>query len=84
MYFVYIIKSLVNEKVYVGYTGKTVEERLKEHNSGSNKWTKSSKPFKIVYYEKFICEEDAKLREEFLKSGVGRKIKNLIVNNFGV
>ncbi len=84
MYIVYILKSLVNGKTYAGYTSKDVSERIKEHNSGSNKWTKGNRPFKLIYYETYNCESDAKLRELFFKSGIGRKLKKLIVENFGV
>ena len=79
MYFIYFAKSLKNEKIYVGSTSKKPEERLKEHNQGSNKWTKANGPFKLIYYEKFPCKDDAKSREEFYKTGFGKRIKYVIV-----
>lgn len=84
MYFVYIIKSLLNNKTYVGFSSKNVNERLKEHNAGSNKWTKGNKPFKLIYFESYVCEKDARLRENFFKSGIGRQLKKVIIANFGV
>ena len=68
---------------YVGYTSKNVDERLHEHNLGSNIWTKANSPFKLVYYESLYCKQDALHREKFLKSGMGRKIKNILINNIG-
>ena len=60
-------------------TGKEVNERLSEHNNGSNKYTRLNRPFSLIYFEKYICSEDARQREKFYKSGFGRKIRDLIV-----
>jgi putative endonuclease len=73
MYTVYVLKSLRNDKRYVGYTSKTVEVRLKEHNSGSNKFTSQNGPFTLIYTEDYETKTDAIRREKFLKSGKGRK-----------
>jgi putative endonuclease len=83
MYYIYFAKSLKNNKVYVGYTGKKPEERIKEHNQGSNYWSKLNKPLKLIYYESYFCREDAKLREEFFKMGFGKRIKKLIIQELG-
>lgn len=81
MYFVYILKSLINDSAYVGTTSQEVGLRLDEHNCGNNKWTRKYKPYKLIYYESFYCKKDAWPREKFLKSGVGNKLVKLIVNN---
>ena len=73
MFYVYVLKSLRNKKRYVGYTGKEVFIRLKEHNSGCNKFTKNNCPFEIYHTEKFEDKKSAIQREKFLKSGQGRK-----------
>ncbi len=75
-YYVYIIVSLKNGKRYVGFTSRSVEERLSEHNVGKNQWTNENKPFKLLYFEKLTCENCARLREKFSKSGQGRKISS--------
>lgn len=82
MYYVYVLKSLLNSSSYVGFTGDLVEERLTEHNCGQNKWTSKYKPYKLIYYESYYCKKDALHRELFLKSGVGNKLVKLIVENF--
>ena len=82
MHFVYIIRSQVNNKTYTGSTSVGVEKRLHQHNIGSNKWTKSNGPFELVYYETYVCKQDAILREKFYKSGIGKQIKKLILENF--
>lgn len=82
MYFVYILKSTLNSKSYVGFTSHDVNKRLKQHNIGSNIWTSKNRPFKILYYESYVCKTDAMLRERFFKSGIGKKLKKLIIENY--
>lgn len=84
MFFVYMLKSIVNDKTYIGSTSVDVGRRLMQHNIGANKWTKANGPFELVYYESYMCKTDALLREKFYKSGVGSQIKKLIVENFRV
>ena len=72
MYVVYVLRSLKDGKRYIGYTSD-LPKRLKEHNSGKTESTKRRRPFDVVYKEEFQEEEDAKTREKFFKSGVGRE-----------
>jgi len=53
---------------------------LEEHNKGSNVWTKNNKPFKLVYYETYFCDKDARNRERFYKMGFGKQIKDIIID----
>ncbi|MDD5693254.1 MAG: GIY-YIG nuclease family protein [Patescibacteria group bacterium] len=82
MYHVYILRSNKNKKTYVGFTSKQVEVRLSQHNIGSNKWTTENGPFELIYYEAYHCDKDARAREKFLKSGVGKKLVKLIKENY--
>ena len=82
MYFVYILRSIKNKKTYVGSTDKLPDERLYEHNTGSNEWTRYNKPFELIYCEGYYCKSDTLHRELFLKSGVGNKLVSLIRDNF--
>ncbi len=79
MYFVYFLVSLTNSKAYVGYTSKDPDIRLAEHNSGTSAWTKANGPFKLIYFESYIHEEDARTRELFYKTGIGKRIKKAII-----
>ena len=49
------------------------ERRLKEHNSGQNKSTKSFVPYDVIFTEKFETRIEARQREKYLKSGSGRE-----------
>ncbi len=72
MYYVYILKSLKNNKLYKAYTND-LRRRIREHNSGNSIFTKNNGPWELIYYEAFISEKDAKREELFLKSGKGRE-----------
>ena len=72
MYIIYVIRSLKNRKRYIGYTSKSVDERLHEHLSGTNQWTRQNGPFVLIYTEFLKEKSSAMQRERFLKSGQGR------------
>ncbi len=66
MFYMYILKSLKDNKLYIGST-KNIVERLKEHNSGKVESTKLRKPLKLVYFEGYANENEARHREQNLK-----------------
>ena len=81
MFYVYILKSKKDEKIYIGYTND-LKRRVEEHNSGKNTSTKFRRPFELIYYEAYKSEADAKHREDMLKlfgralGGLKRRIKS--------
>ena len=80
MFFVYVLQSLKDKKLYIGYTDN-LAERFKKHNDGQVKSTNPLKPFKIIYYEAHQNKYDAIVKEKFLKTGWGynylkRSLKN--------
>lgn len=74
-YYAYILQSLKNNSLYIGYTSD-LKKRFKEHNNGESKATKPFRPYKLIFYEAFLNRIDAKNREIYLKSGYGRKTIN--------
>ena len=72
MYFTYVLWSSKIGKRYVGATDN-VEKRLHEHNLGGNKFTKGGIPWILIRTEEFATKTEALQRENFLKSGQGRK-----------
>ncbi|OGK11321.1 hypothetical protein A2954_06005 [Candidatus Roizmanbacteria bacterium RIFCSPLOWO2_01_FULL_37_12] len=82
MFFVYLLKSFKSGKSYVGFTEKDVEVRLKEHNQGSNKFSDTNRPFKLIYFESFHCKLDALHREKFLKTGIGNRVIKAMIKEF--
>jgi putative endonuclease len=80
-YWVYILKSEVTGKYYIGSTGD-INDRLRRHNSGRSKYTKSGIPWKLVYTEAFNEQRAAVARERQLKSWKSRiRIEELIKKN---
>jgi len=79
MFTVYVLKSLKNSKRYIGYTSKTANIRLHEHNAGSNTFTRKNKPFILVYTEQYKEKVKALQKEKFLKTGQGRKFLDSII-----
>lgn len=71
MYYVYVIKSLKDKKIYAGHTNDLLR-RLEEHNSGLAESTKLRRPFKLLCYEACNLLEDALRRRQSLKTGFGR------------
>lgn len=83
MWYVYVIQSVIDDGVYVGMS-QNPEKRLRMHNSGMTQSTKFRRPFMLIYQELVGGRLDARLREKWLKSGVGREwIKSLNINNPG-
>jgi putative endonuclease len=72
MNFVYIIQSLKNKRYYIGST-INLERKLMEHNSGKSKYTRLTKPFKLVYKESYKILSEARKREAYLKKLKSRK-----------
>jgi putative endonuclease len=76
MYYTYVIQSRKDEKFYTGST-KDLRKRFNDHNSGKVSSTKNRGPFVLVYYEACLNEQDARYREKYLKSGLGKRyLKN--------
>ena len=76
MFYTYLLQSLRDGQWYTGYTDD-LRKRLRQHNQGEVWSTKSRKPFSLLYYEACHNEEDARQRERYLKSGMGKRyLKN--------
>ena len=78
--YIYVLRSLKNKKRYVGSTRLTPEGRLKEHHWGSTQWTQQNGPFELLYSEIFATYGEARKREIYLKSGMGRKFLDEMLN----
>lgn len=72
MYYTYVLRSLTTGNKYTGYTND-LRKRLTQHNAKKSKYTKSRGPYEVMYYEACKNEEDAKARETYLKTGMGKR-----------
>lgn len=71
-YYTYLLQSSRTKKWYTGHT-KDLRNRFKEHQDNESHYTKGRGPFMLIYYEASLSELDAKARERYLKSGMGRR-----------
>lgn len=71
MYYVYVLKSTVDNKLYIGHT-KDLKKRFIQHNKGFVASTKYRKPLKLLYDEACNILQDAVNREKAFKTGFGR------------
>ena len=78
----YFIYALISERYKTRYVGSTADiaNRLQEHNNGRCRYTKGRRPWRLIHQEEFITLSEARKRERFLKSGVGRKeLDNILI-----
>jgi len=78
MYFVYVLKSINHNKTYVGYTNN-LNRRIEEHNKGRSKFTRTYKPWQLIYKEEYPTISEAMKREKYLKTSAGRNFLKKIV-----
>lgn len=76
----YILKSLVNNKYYIGST-KDLDKRLQEHNNGKNKYTKFYMPYELIFKQSYNSIQEARKIEYKLKKLKSRKIIEKIIKD---
>ena len=72
MHYVYILQITKDGKFYTGSTNE-LKRRIQEHQYGNVTSTWNRRPLELIYYEACLNEDDAKQRETYLKSGMGKK-----------
>ena len=73
MFYVYILKSLMNNRYYLGYTND-INSRLREHNNGDVRSTRKFRPWMLLGFEVYEKCNEARWREHELKNhGTKRK-----------
>ena len=84
MFYVYVLLSLKDNLLYIGFTSYHPDKRLKEHNKGDTKSTNPRRPFVLLYYEAHTSEIDAWRRERYFKTDKGKsslkQLKQMIRN----
>lgn len=75
MFYLYVLKSLKDGKLYFGST-TDLKRRILEHNNKQVPSTKGRVPFQLRYYEAYFTEHNARIREASLKKD-GRALAQL-------
>ncbi len=71
-YFVYILKSAKDGSYYVGST-QDLSSRLERHNQGRAQYTKSKRPWELIYSEEYEERSYAVKRERLIKKRKSRQ-----------
>ena len=66
MYYVYIIESKTDQSWYYGFS-ENPEKRLHFHNEGKSTYTKSKRPWKLIFSRSFDTKTEALKFEQYLK-----------------
>jgi putative endonuclease len=62
VFYVYVLHSVTDRGFYIGYSAD-LKRRLSEHKQGASFATKHRGPWKLIYYEAYAEQLDAKGRE---------------------
>jgi putative endonuclease len=82
MFYVYVLFSEKDEQLYTGFTDD-LRSRFSAHVNGYVKSTQSRRPLRLIYYESYLLESDAKRREKYLKGGNGKyQLKDQLADVF--
>ena len=72
MYYVYVLRSIADDGLYIGYSAN-LRKRFEQHIQGGSLATSHRGPWNLIYYEAYLEQADALGRERYLKSGAGRR-----------
>ena len=79
MFYVYVLYSFKYKRSYTGLTNN-LERRVDEHNKKQNKSTKAYAPWELILKEEYETRLEARNREKYLKSGIGREyVKTILI-----
>lgn len=78
MYHVYVLYSLKDKKLYLGFT-KNINSRPRQHNMGGVPSTKTRRPLKLIYFESYTSKADALRREKYFKTTAGKRALKLML-----
>ncbi|MDP4001269.1 MAG: GIY-YIG nuclease family protein [bacterium] len=80
-YYVYVLKSLNANRLYIGSTSK-LKERLSKHNRAVNFSTKAFAPWQLIFYEAYLNKQDASRREKYLKTSQGARLLKRMLKEY--
>lgn len=80
-YYVYLLQSIKNQSLYIGYT-TDLRKRLEKHNRGLNVSTKAYRPWQFIHCEAYRNKDDAKRREKYLKTSQGSRLLKRMLKEY--
>ena len=79
MWTFYILYSPSKDVYYIGFTGDTVEERLRKHNTNHKGFTGGIGDWSSRFKESYTTKEDALKRERQVKKWKSRKLVEKLI-----
>ena len=76
MYYVYVLRSRKNGKLYTGFS-RNLKTRLDAHLGKRVYSTRRMADLELVFYEAFKVGRDAQRREKYLKTSTGKRMLRL-------
>jgi len=80
-FYIYVLESIKDGERYIGYTNN-LKRRLEEHKKGLSFPTKFKLPFNLIYFEGCLDQQDAKRREDYLKTTQGHRFLGLRLSEY--
>ena len=77
-YCVYVLFSEKDHLLYIGFT-TNIENRINTHNAGGCKSTAPRRPLRLIFCEYYLFEQDARKREMYFKTAMGKKAIKLML-----
>lgn len=77
VFYTYVL-LMANRQLYAGFTAD-LKRRLSEHQRGQNNTTSRFLPVKLIFYEAFLSETDARRRENYFKTSKGKSTIQLMI-----
>jgi len=81
MYYIYVLRSEIDQNLYVGYTSD-MNNRIAQHNAGLVPSTKNRRPLHLIYYEACLNQQDVTHREKYLKTSWGKRYIKARLKNY--
>ena len=76
--YLYILQSLKDKKLYIGYSNNIID-RFRKHKNGKVRATSYRRPFKVVYLEKCKDKYEGRKREKYFKTLYATKEKKKLI-----
>lgn len=80
MFYVYLLRSNRDGKIYTGYTNN-LKRRVQQHLSHDVHTNRRMGIIELIYYEAFTNKQDAKEREGYLKTTQGKRTLKLMLKH---
>jgi putative endonuclease len=68
MWYVYILQSKKDDEYFHKGSTHDIGSRLEQHNAGYVTSTRTRRPYRLVYYEAYVSERAARIREHAIKN----------------